>query len=302
MPSKRNAMTARAASLVGCGYLYGATGWICTPRRVQQQARQYPQYAELIFKYAPRWMGKPCYDCAQLTREIAAQAGVMLPSGATSQWRTPGIWAEKDVIDSLPDEAGLFLFTMRNGRMIHTGVTIGRGESVEARGHAHGVVRRRIEETTFTHWARLHIDYDAPAEAENPLPDIELRGTLREGSFGVEVQTLQRRLNQLLYDMGESGEDGRFGGDTRRAVERFQKDYALVPDGVVGPETWAQLDDALPEEEGETAALTNLVLTGAPMLALVEVLGNAKQKRGSMVVRLAIEDGKALLEQIARQI
>ena len=28
MPSKRDAMTARALALVGCGYIYGATGWI----------------------------------------------------------------------------------------------------------------------------------------------------------------------------------------------------------------------------------------------------------------------------------
>ena len=42
MSTKREAMTARAVSLVGCGYIYGATGWICTRTRLDQQARQYP--------------------------------------------------------------------------------------------------------------------------------------------------------------------------------------------------------------------------------------------------------------------
>ena len=121
MPSKRDAMTARALALVGCGYIYGATGWICTHARMEQQMRQYPVYAGQIERYGKKWIGKPCYDCAQLTRDVARRAGVSLPSGATSQWRAAGIWKEKDVIDTLPDEAGIFLFSMRDGRMTHTG-------------------------------------------------------------------------------------------------------------------------------------------------------------------------------------
>lgn len=128
MPSKREAMTARAISLVGCGYIYGATGWICTPSRLAQQEKQYPSFAKQMKRYGKKWMGKPCYDCAQLTRDVARQAGISLPSGATSQWRAAGIWKEKDVIDTLPDEAGIFLFTMRDGRMTHTGVSIGNGK------------------------------------------------------------------------------------------------------------------------------------------------------------------------------
>ena len=134
MPSKRDAMTARALALVGCGYIYGATGWICTRARMEQQMRQYPTYAGQIERYGKKWLGKPCYDCAQLTRDVARRAGVRLPSGATSQWRAAGIWKEKDVIDTLPDEAGLFLYTMRDGRMTHTGVSIGRGEEVTRAG------------------------------------------------------------------------------------------------------------------------------------------------------------------------
>lgn len=103
MPSKRDAMTARALALVGCGYIYGATGWICTRARMEQQMRQYPAYAGQIERYGKKWIGKPCYDCAQLTRDVARRAGVSLPSGATSQWRAAGIWKEKDVIDTLPD-------------------------------------------------------------------------------------------------------------------------------------------------------------------------------------------------------
>ena len=75
MPSKRDAMTARALALVGCGYIYGATGWICTRARMEQQMRQYPTYAGQIERYGKKWLGKPCYDCAQLTRDVAGFAG-----------------------------------------------------------------------------------------------------------------------------------------------------------------------------------------------------------------------------------
>ena len=76
MPSKREAMTARALALVGCGYIYGATGWVCTPGRLARQEKQYPAFAAQMKRYGGRWMGKPCYDCAQLTRDVAKRAGV----------------------------------------------------------------------------------------------------------------------------------------------------------------------------------------------------------------------------------
>lgn len=80
MPSKRDAMTARALALVGCGYIYGATGWICTRARMEQQMRQYPTYAGQIERYGQKWLGKPCYDCAQLTRTLPDAPGSGCPA------------------------------------------------------------------------------------------------------------------------------------------------------------------------------------------------------------------------------
>ena len=241
MPSKREAMTARALALVGCGYIYGATGWICTRTRMEQQMRQYPAYAGQIERYGKKWLGKPCYDCAQLTRDVARRAGVSLPSGATSQWRAAGIWAEKDVIDTLPNEAGIFLYTMRDGRMTHTGVSIGNGEEVDARGHAYGVVRRAIRGTTFTHWARLAIDYDAETGQKEPTEQAAKR-TLRMGSSGEDVRALQIALQTLGFLNGAA--DGKFGAQTREAVKKFQQASGLAVDGIVGAATWAEIGRA----------------------------------------------------------
>ena len=290
MPSKREAMTARALALVGCGDIYGATGWICTRARMEQQMRQYPTHAGQIERYGKKWLGKPCYDCAQLTRDVAKRAGVGLPSGATSQWRAAGIWMEMDVIDTLPNEAGLFLYTMRDGRMTHTGVSIGHGEEVDARGHAYGVVRRPIASTSFTHWARLDIDYDAPDTAKNSAP-IERR-TLRTGSSGEDVRILQQTLKRLGFLSGAA--DGKFGAETREAVRQFQQAGGLTADGVVGAATWA----ALPAEDEEPSAPTRICLTGGGMLALTQALEKPQTEENKLVFTLSALDYGEIMRQI----
>ena len=240
---KQDLIAERALSLVGCGYVYGATGWICTQARLNQQARQYPLYAPMILRYGPKWIGRRCFDCAQLTREAAGAVGFRLPSGSSSQWRDAQAWKERGAIDALPDEPGLFLFTQKLGRMTHTGVSVGGGWEVDARGHAYGVVRRQIEDTSFTHWARLAVDYDADAETPNPPPEPGRR-TLRRGMSGEDVRALQKQLLALGFDVGKAGADGIFGRGTRAAVVQFQKRAALAADGAVGPMTWSALDGA----------------------------------------------------------
>lgn len=244
MQTKREAMTARAISLLGCGYIYGATGWICTRARMAQQKKQYPQYASLIDRYGPKWLGKPCYDCAQLTRTVARAAGVSLPSGSNSQWRAQGVWKERGTIDAMPDEAGLFLFTVQGNSASHAGVSIGGGEEIDARGHAYGVVRRAIARTSFTHWARLNVDYDAPAGEESPQPHATAeRRILQRGMRGEDVRALQAQLIGLGYALTPYGADGYFGAVTHAAVRRFQRDAHIREDGTVGPQTWAALKE-----------------------------------------------------------
>ena len=65
----------KALSLVGQGYLYGAKGQICSEAFRAQQARQYPEQAKNILETGAKWDGQPVWDCAQLTRAVAAAAG-----------------------------------------------------------------------------------------------------------------------------------------------------------------------------------------------------------------------------------
>lgn len=58
-------------------------------------------------------------------------------------------------------------------------------------------------------------------------------GTLKRGSRGPEVKSLQRKLNLMA--------DGIFGPLTEEAVKELQKAKGLTADGVVGARTWAAL-------------------------------------------------------------
>lgn len=70
---------------------------------------------------------------------------------------------------------------------------------------------------------------------------------LKRGEKGVHVGVLQ----QMLIEAGESLDQGEtssllFGASTETAVKEYQKAHGLVSDGVVGPKTWATLDDSTP--------------------------------------------------------
>ena len=59
---------------------------------------------------------------------------------------------------------------------------------------------------------------------------------LRVGSEGFYVEMMQRCLQFQEEDC-----DGEFGVETKVAVQQFQRDRKLEPDGFVGPYTWREL-------------------------------------------------------------
>lgn len=93
---------------------------------------------------------------------------------------------------------------------------------------------------SFQAWATLVQDGIVGPLTWEKLDDADKSDpTLREGSKGVAVRGLQRRLLAAGYDLGEI--DGRFGPKTEAAVKGFQGDFGLDVDGIVGPKTWARL-------------------------------------------------------------
>ncbi len=70
---------------------------------------------------------------------------------------------------------------------------------------------------------------------------------LKRGSRGLEVEHLQKCLNQLYpLDYPQLVRDGKFGPLTHQWVEKFQRMNGLKIDGIVGPNTSAKLAYKLP--------------------------------------------------------
>lgn len=227
-----------AASKVGCGYIYGATGWTCSLARRQQQAAQYPEYAHMILGIGAKWDGRQCFDCAQLTKYAAAEVGVKLPSGATSQWRD-GPWVDKGEIATMPDVPGVLLYRESSpGKMQHTGVYVGNGEAVEARGTQEGVIRSKLTAYGWTHWGMLLL----PEQGEGSAVVIRYKGRVIGGRLNMRGQAsatatiLARIPDGALVDVldvhaAEGWVFARYEGQTGYVMERYLVDVEDEGDG-----------------------------------------------------------------------
>lgn len=269
LTSKGKAIVDYAVSKLGCAYIYGGYGErLCTPAFRRERAAAYPEQRNNIFKNCLvlsgkqsacngcKWHNKQAYDCAQLTRYACKAAGQELVSGANSQWnKVP--WESKGTLETMPDVPGVILYHINTkGRMSHTGVYIGNGFAVEARGAKYGVVKTAVADRTWTHWAALpgvlsgdvvntttppEQPQETPAEPQKPatVTGVINMTTLRNGSKGTQTKVLQWLLNLNGYNAGTI--DGVFGRKTQAAVEAYQMTNGLEADGIVGKKTWAKI-------------------------------------------------------------
>jgi peptidoglycan hydrolase-like protein with peptidoglycan-binding domain len=79
--------------------------------------------------------------------------------------------------------------------------------------------------------------------------------TLRYGSTGESVKTLQQQLNSSGYSLTA---DGAFGSNTLAAVKSFQSSKGLTADGIVGPLTWSSLGSGTAPQYGTTSGTATL--------------------------------------------
>ncbi|KAF1003520.1 MAG: hypothetical protein GAK28_04656 [Luteibacter sp.] len=85
------------------------------------------------------------------------------------------------------------------------------------------------------------------AKPEAHTPPDHKAATLHPGDKGADVQRLQERLNALGVTDANGKRldtDSHFGQHTKEAVERFQREHKLDPDGVVGKKTLDAIEAA----------------------------------------------------------
>jgi peptidoglycan hydrolase-like protein with peptidoglycan-binding domain len=85
---------------------------------------------------------------------------------------------------------------------------------------------------------------------KDSVGSVPLKRNLHVGLIGDDVQERQALLNALTDTDSPLGQtnlpmletDGEFGSRTMMRVKEFQSRNNLIPDGVIGPQTDAQMD------------------------------------------------------------
>ena len=256
---------ARKALAEGWRYWYGATGVKCTAELLARKTAQYPEHyksdrtTRCNRDIAEGRMAADCIGLAKGYMWLDEDTGRQVyKANACPDASANGMFAqsiEKGDIASMPDVPGLMV--RFNG---HTGVYVGGGRVIEARGFNYGVVETEIDRRPWTHWYRLPgLIYEGAARPAEYLPGNRI---LRRGLRGGDVKRAQEMLMALGYALPLFGADGDYGAETEKAVRAFQKAANLVVDGLCGPKTiaalTAQCDQTHPEEDapsGETVTV-----------------------------------------------
>lgn len=111
----------------------------------------YPQYVSQSKN--GKYLGRCVWDCASLVRFAMKQIDISMVSGATSQWKKTK-WAAQDTIDSLPKDQVTCLYRWTGSLMQHTGIYLGNGYVIDARGSSSGVIKTKLESYPWTHWGQ----------------------------------------------------------------------------------------------------------------------------------------------------
>ena len=124
-----------------------------------------------------------------------------------------------------------------------------QANALDADGKAGPKTLQKIEQL-------LEGDTDAPTPAPTTAPSGTPTRTLRKGSQGEDVKSVQTRLKALGYYTGTV--DGKYGSGTLAAVTAFQTQNGLKADGVAGSGTYKVLfsDSAKPAGSTPTATPT----------------------------------------------
>lgn len=266
-------------SRVGNPYLMGGTGQPCTVAYREARAAQYPGSAAKIKANCPRMMGKAntckgckyfddstgtgkrAYDCAQLTRWAMDAIGIKMVSGATSQWqKTP--WAALGEMDTMPQDKMVILYRQDEKNVMgHTGIALGDGSCVHAKGHDWGVVREGIEAYgRWTHWGIPIGLYEDIPKASGKSEVYEVTGknvALRQG-MSTASDVLIRIPTGAMVDGVSAGSDWiqvAYQGKQGYMMAEYLKAVNAVGEADDGPEQ-PEESPKPPQEQPEQVTLT----------------------------------------------
>ena len=135
-----------AKSKLGCGYVWGTSGMTLTKDNI----KKFQGKPHVDVNIVKKWIGKQVFDCAGLVKAAFSKVGIRMAGGATTAWGHTS-WAKKGEISNYPKDQVCVLYRRGDGRMQHTGIYIGNGEFIHAKGSQTGVVKEKMP-GHWTHW------------------------------------------------------------------------------------------------------------------------------------------------------
>ena len=169
-----------ALSKVGCPYIWGARGSLCTPQYRKKMINNYPNYAKQNKEQCPvvngsattcegcRWYdneqkkSREAFDCAGLCNYVFAKNGITIGQGATTIWNTTKWSARGRVGEGFPYNDVCLVFRGNDSTKEHIGIYDGDEYVIEAANFNLGVVRRVFDASKWNYWM-------IPAEVK-PMP------------------------------------------------------------------------------------------------------------------------------------
>lgn len=205
-------------------------------------------------------------DCSSACRAaIRAASGIDIGHNTDAQIRNRDRGLIVDETSGMPDEEKLLpgdcLYFKGNRYHVlevgHVEMYLGDGK-LAGHGEAWGPKikdmrdycekRKKAGKPYFMAIRWIHEGDFNPSDAE-----AAKKPTLRKGCSGEAVKELQMLLIGQDYGCGKWGADGEFGRDTEKAVKAFQAEHKLKVDGIVGPATWAALEDGAANDPDDEA-------------------------------------------------
>ena len=275
--TKEQLVVNTAKAEIGWPYGWGAVASICTPDKrkyYSQRSNCPPKDAENLIercqvlrtKAARKKDCNGCEfypgnvtglnDCQGFIKQLMERVGISLAGGGcTTMWDNDSNWTEKGVISQIPKRYVCLAFQRdptNPQKMQHVGLHVGDGVIIEC---ATTVKYNNTSKSAWTHYAMVR-----GLGGNTPMPT---HPTIRKGSTGPDVVECQNILIKLGYDLAPYGADGKFGNKTAAAVKAFQSTHTdpttgrkLAVDGVVGPASWAALEEAAPDPSGGKYSVT----------------------------------------------
>lgn len=208
----------------------------------------------LVPKNNPNWRGP--WDCAEFASWLVFQDAQILygcdhdnGNPATADAYT-GKWEEDSANQGIRISVGqaaaivgayVLRFPPGPGRMGHIAICDGNGGTVEAKGHAFGVVADTVQGRNWNTGVLIPgIHYDTDVAPVAWLPPKKLYAVGQPNMNPKIVRDIQQALLTAGFNPGTI--DGLYGAHTTAAVAAFQKVKGLVVDGQVGVQTAEALD------------------------------------------------------------